>query len=234
MMNVIISESLYDKEFVEQWTVGFDKLEKHVQKYTPEWAEKITGVAAEDIKKIARMYATTKPASLDGGMKLQQCASGFHNSRSLVILEALTGNIDVPGGGVRFSFNVRGGRCETCLGAGVKMIEMNFLPDVSVECDACHGARYNRETLQVKYKGKSISDVLNMTINEATSFFENIPSVYQKLNTLREVGLGYIRLGQPSTTILAPNLSLYLHIISLNLLPYSTNLSTKSGVSSES
>lgn len=101
----------------------------------------------------------------------------------------------------RFSFNVKGGRCETCQGAGVKIIEMNFLPDVSVECDTCHGARYNRETLQVKYKGKSISDVLNMTINEATGFFENIPAIYQKLKTLKEVGLGYIHLGQSSTTL---------------------------------
>ncbi|NOY37642.1 MAG: excinuclease ABC subunit UvrA [Chlorobi bacterium] len=101
----------------------------------------------------------------------------------------------------RFSFNVPGGRCETCQGAGVKIIEMNFLPDVSVECDSCHGARYNRETLQVKYKGKSISDVLNMTVNEATEFFKNIPSVYKKLNTIKEVGLGYIHLGQSSTTL---------------------------------
>ena len=101
----------------------------------------------------------------------------------------------------RFSFNVRGGRCETCQGAGVKVIEMNFLPDVNVECDACHGERYNRETLQVTYKGKNIGDVLNMTINQATEFFENIPSIYQKLKTLKDVGLGYIRLGQPSTTL---------------------------------
>jgi len=107
LINTIISEGLYDKEFVEKWTVGFDKLEQHVKQYTAEWAERITGVAAEDIKKIARMYATTKPGSLAAGMKLQQCPSGFHNSRSLMILEALTGNIDVPGGGVRVSFGVR-------------------------------------------------------------------------------------------------------------------------------
>ncbi|MCD6201564.1 MAG: excinuclease ABC subunit UvrA [Bacteroidales bacterium] len=101
----------------------------------------------------------------------------------------------------RFSFNVKGGRCEACQGAGVKTIEMNFLPDVYVHCDVCNGKRYNRETLQVKYKGKSISDVLNMTINEAVVFFENIPSIYQKLKTLQDVGLGYVFLGQPSTTL---------------------------------
>ncbi len=101
----------------------------------------------------------------------------------------------------RFSFNVKGGRCEACQGAGVKTIEMNFLPDVYVRCDVCNGKRYNRETLQVKYKGKDISDVLNMTINEAVDFFENIPFIYQKLKTLQDVGLGYVYLGQPSTTL---------------------------------
>ena len=101
----------------------------------------------------------------------------------------------------RFSFNVRGGRCEACQGAGVKTIEMNFLPDVYVHCDVCNGKRYNRETLRVKYKGRNISDVLNMTINEAVEFFANIPSIHTKLKTLQEVGLGYIFLGQPSTTL---------------------------------
>ncbi len=101
----------------------------------------------------------------------------------------------------RFSFNVKGGRCEACRGAGVKLIEMNFLPDVSVVCEECQGKRYNRETLEVRYKGKSINDVLNMTINEAVEFFENIPSIIQKINTLKEVGLGYLTLGQASTTI---------------------------------
>ncbi len=101
----------------------------------------------------------------------------------------------------RFSFNVKGGRCGACQGAGVKTIEMNFLPDVYVHCDVCNGKRYNRETLQVKYRGKNISDILNMTINEAVEFFSNIPSVYGKLKTLQEVGLGYIFLGQPSTTL---------------------------------
>ncbi|MBN3036057.1 MAG: excinuclease ABC subunit UvrA [Bacteroidales bacterium] len=101
----------------------------------------------------------------------------------------------------RFSFNVRGGRCETCKGAGVRVIEMNFLPDVQVPCETCTGKRYNRETLEVRYKGKSINDVLEMTINQATSFFENIPAILQKIKTLREVGLGYITLGQPSTTL---------------------------------
>ena len=101
----------------------------------------------------------------------------------------------------RFSFNVKGGRCEACKGAGVKLIEMNFLPDVSVVCEECQGKRYNRETLEVRYKGKSINDVLNMTINEAVTFFENIPSIIQKIKTLQDVGLGYLTLGQASTTI---------------------------------
>ncbi len=101
----------------------------------------------------------------------------------------------------RFSFNVKGGRCETCRGAGVKTIEMNFLPDVYVHCDECNGKRYNRETLEVRYKGKSISDVLDMTINQAYEFFENIPNIRQKLKTLRDVGVGYLHLGQPSTTL---------------------------------
>ncbi|MFW5644568.1 MAG: excinuclease ABC subunit UvrA [Bacteroidota bacterium] len=101
----------------------------------------------------------------------------------------------------RFSFNVSGGRCETCKGAGVETIEMNFLPDVYVTCRECNGKRYNRETLEVNYKGKNISDVLKMTINQSLEFFENIPSIRRKLKTLKEVGLGYIRLGQPSTTL---------------------------------
>lgn len=101
----------------------------------------------------------------------------------------------------RFSFNVSGGRCETCSGGGLKMIEMNFLPDVYVECETCNGKRYNRETLEVRYKGKSISDVLDMTIEDATPFFEAIPKIYRPLATLKSVGLGYVKLGQPSTTL---------------------------------
>lgn len=101
----------------------------------------------------------------------------------------------------RFSFNVKGGRCEECKGAGVQTIEMNFLPDVYVTCKGCNGLRYNRETLEVKYKGKSISDVLNMTINQAVDFFMNIPSIHQKIKTLQDVGLGYLTLGQQSTTL---------------------------------
>ena len=101
----------------------------------------------------------------------------------------------------RFSFNVKGGRCEECRGAGVQTIEMNFLPDVYVKCKACGGNRYNRETLEVKYKGKSINDVLNMTVNMAVEFFENIPSIYTKLRAIQEVGLGYLTLGQPCTTL---------------------------------
>ena len=101
----------------------------------------------------------------------------------------------------RFSFNVKGGRCEECRGAGVQTIEMNFLPDVYVKCKACGGNRYNRETLEVKYKGKSINDVLNMTVNMAVEFFENIPAIYTKLRAIQEVGLGYLTLGQPCTTL---------------------------------
>lgn len=101
----------------------------------------------------------------------------------------------------RFSFNVRGGRCETCGGNGYKTIEMNFLPDVMVPCETCHGKRYNRETLEVRYKGKSIADVLDMTVNQAVEFFENVPSILHKIKTMQDVGLGYIRLGQPSTTL---------------------------------
>ncbi|QYR10690.1 excinuclease ABC subunit UvrA [Prevotella sp. Rep29] len=101
----------------------------------------------------------------------------------------------------RFSFNVKGGRCDTCGGNGYKTIEMNFLPDVMVPCESCHGKRYNRETLEVRYKGKSIADVLDMTINQAVEFFENVPNILQKIKTLQDVGLGYIKLGQPSTTL---------------------------------
>ena len=101
----------------------------------------------------------------------------------------------------RFSFNIKGGRCEACKGDGIIRIEMNFLPDVYVPCEVCHGARYNRETLEVKYKGKSIYDVLNMTVEEAMKFFENVPSIHRKIATLYDVGLSYIRLGQPSTEL---------------------------------
>ena len=101
----------------------------------------------------------------------------------------------------RFSFNVKGGRCETCLGAGVRSIEMNFLPDVYVECETCQGKRYNRETLEIRYKGKSINDVLNLPISKAATFFENMPKIKRKLDTLKSVGLGYLTLGQPSTTL---------------------------------
>lgn len=101
----------------------------------------------------------------------------------------------------RFSFNVKGGRCEACSGDGILKIEMHFLPDVYVPCEVCHGKRYNRETLEVKYKGKSIYDVLNMTVEEALEFFEHVPSIKRKIQTLYDVGLSYIRLGQPSTEL---------------------------------
>ena len=101
----------------------------------------------------------------------------------------------------RFSFNVKGGRCEACAGDGIIKIEMQFLSDVYVPCEVCKGKRYNRETLEVKYKGKSISDVLDMTVEEALKFFENMPRIKNKIQTLNDVGLGYIRLGQPSTQL---------------------------------
>jgi excinuclease ABC subunit A len=101
----------------------------------------------------------------------------------------------------RFSFNVAGGRCETCQGGGLRVIEMNFLPDIYVPCETCNGKRFNRETLEIRYKGKSISDVLEMTIDESVAFFEAIPKIYRKLKTIKDVGLGYISLGQQSTTL---------------------------------
>lgn len=101
----------------------------------------------------------------------------------------------------RFSFNVKGGRCETCQGGGMRVIEMNFLPDVYVHCETCNGKRYNRETLEVRYRGKSISDVLDMSIEHAVEFFSNLPAILQKIRTIKEVGLGYITLGQQSTTL---------------------------------
>ena len=101
----------------------------------------------------------------------------------------------------RFSFNKKGGRCEACSGDGIIKIEMNFLPDVYVPCEVCHGHRYNRETLEVKYKGKNIYEVLDMTVEEACRFFDSLPSIRRKIETLRDVGLGYIKLGQPSTTL---------------------------------
>ena len=101
----------------------------------------------------------------------------------------------------RFSFNVKGGRCEACRGDGIIKIEMHFLPDVYVPCEVCHGKRYNRETLEVKYKGKNIADILNMTVEDSVEFFENIPKIKRKLQTILDVGLGYIQLGQPATTL---------------------------------
>ena len=101
----------------------------------------------------------------------------------------------------RFSFNVKGGRCEACRGDGIIKIEMHFLPDVYVPCEVCHGKRYNRETLEVKYKGKSIADILDMTVEDALEFFENVPKIKRKLQTIYDVGLGYVKLGQPATTL---------------------------------
>src|SRR5574344_181450 len=112
----------------------------------------------------------------------------------------------------RFSFNVKGGRCEACGGNGYKTIEMNFLPDVMVPCEVCHGKRYNRETLEVRYKGKSIADVLDMTINQAVEFFENVPNILQKIKTIQDVGLGYIKLGQPTTRLHFDDIRILMHV----------------------
>ncbi|MEG2327746.1 MAG: ATP-binding cassette domain-containing protein, partial [Akkermansia sp.] len=120
------------------------------------------------------------------------------------IRDLFAGTMDAKAKGYkkgRFSFNVKGGRCEACSGDGILKIEMHFLPDVYVPCEVCGGKRYNRETLDVRYKGKNIYDVLDMTVEEAMHFFENVPSIYRKISTLYEVGLSYIRLGQPSTTL---------------------------------
>jgi excinuclease ABC subunit A len=100
-----------------------------------------------------------------------------------------------------FSFNVKGGRCENCQGAGMRTIEMNFLPDVYVICETCNGKRYNREILEIRYRGKSINDILNMSIEQAVDFFENMPNILHKIKTLKDVGLGYLTLGQQSTTL---------------------------------
>ncbi|MBQ5484174.1 MAG: ATP-binding cassette domain-containing protein, partial [Lachnospiraceae bacterium] len=121
-----------------------------------------------------------------------------------MIRELFAGTADAKARGYskgRFSFNVKGGRCEACGGDGIKKIEMHFLPDVYVPCEVCHGQRYNRETLEVKYKGKSIYDILNMTVEDAVDFFQNVPTVSRKLKTLYDVGLGYVKLGQPSTEL---------------------------------
>ena len=126
-------------------------------------------------------------------------AGGFTDIRNLFV--------SLPGARVRgfktgrFSFNVSGGRCETCGGNGYRTIEMNFLPDVLVPCEACGGKRYNRETLEVRFKGKSIADVLDMTINQAVEFFAGIPAILNKIKVLHDIGLGYIKLGQPSSTL---------------------------------
>ncbi|MBO5999689.1 MAG: excinuclease ABC subunit UvrA [Lachnospiraceae bacterium] len=121
-----------------------------------------------------------------------------------MIRDLFAGTVDAKERGFkkgRFSFNVKGGRCEACQGDGIRKIEMHFLPDVYVPCEVCHGRRYNRETLEVKYKGKSIYDVLDMTVEDAVKFFENVPSIYRKIRTLYDVGLGYVKLGQPSTEL---------------------------------
>ena len=151
-----------------------------------DWVDKVVSVDQSPIGRIPR----SNPATYTGV---------FNDIRSLFVClpEAKIRGYK-PG---RFSFNVKGGRCEACGGNGYKVIEMNFLPDVYVPCEVCHGKRYNRETLEVRFKGKSIADVLDMTINQAVEFFENQPTILNKIKVLQDVGLGYIKLGQPSTTL---------------------------------
>ena len=151
-----------------------------------EWVDKVIGIDQSPIGRTPR----SNPATYTGV---------FSDIRSLFVnLPEAKIRGYKPG---RFSFNVKGGRCEACGGNGYKTIEMNFLPDVMVPCEVCHGKRYNRETLEVRYKGKSIADVLDMTVNQAVEFFENVPSILQKIKTIQDVGLGYLKLGQPSTTL---------------------------------
>ena len=151
-----------------------------------EWVDKVIGIDQSPIGRTPR----SNPATY---------TSVFGDIRSLF---ANTQDAKMRGYGPgRFSFNVKGGRCEACEGGGILQIEMHFLPDIFVPCDVCKGKRYNRETLEVKYKDKSISDVLDMTVEEACVFFANIPKIARKLQTLQEVGLGYIQLGQAATTL---------------------------------
>ncbi|MBO4851620.1 MAG: excinuclease ABC subunit UvrA [Prevotella sp.] len=151
-----------------------------------EWVDKVVNVDQSPIGRTPR----SNPATYTGV---------FSDIRSLFVgLPEAKIRGYKPG---RFSFNVKGGRCETCSGNGYRNIEMNFLPDVMVPCEVCHGKRYNRETLEVRYKGKSIADVLDMTINQAVEFFENVPGILHKIKTIQDVGLGYVKLGQPSTTL---------------------------------
>ena len=151
-----------------------------------EWVDKVIGIDQSPIGRTPR----SNPATYTGV---------FGDIRSLF---ANTQDAKMRGYGPgRFSFNVKGGRCEACEGGGILTIEMHFLPDIYVPCDVCKGKRYNRETLEVKYKDKNISDVLDMTVEEACVFFANIPKIARKLQTLQEVGLGYIQLGQAATTL---------------------------------
>ena len=151
-----------------------------------EWVDKVIGIDQSPIGRTPR----SNPATYTGV---------FGDIRTLF---SNTQDAKMRGYGPgRFSFNVKGGRCEACEGGGILTIEMHFLPDIYVPCDVCKGKRYNRETLEVKYKDKTISDVLDMTVEEACVFFANIPKIARKLQTLQEVGLGYIQLGQAATTL---------------------------------
>ena len=183
--STLINETLYpilSKHFYRslQTPMPYDSIEglKHI--------DKVTNVDQSPIGRTPR----SNPATYTGV---------FSDIRSLFVnLPEAQIRGYKPG---RFSFNVKGGRCETCGGNGYKTIEMNFLPDIQVPCEECHGKRYNRETLEVRFKGKSIADVLDMTINQAVEFFENVPEILRKIKTIQDVGLGYIKLGQPSTTL---------------------------------
>jgi excinuclease ABC subunit A len=163
-----------------------DKPGKHEDIIGLDYIDKVIDISQSPIGRTPR----SNPATYTGV---------FDNIRDLY---TMTNEAKMRGYGKgRFSFNVKGGRCEACRGDGVKRIEMHFLPDVYVPCEICHGKRYNRETLEVKYKAKNIADVLELTVEDALEFFENVPKIKRKLQTLFDVGLGYIKLGQPATTL---------------------------------
>ena len=163
-----------------------DKIGKHESVEVPDFVRNVIVIDQDPIGRTPRSNPATYTKLFD---EIRQLFASTKESKTRGYK---------PG---RFSFNVKGGRCETCRGDGVLRIEMNFLPDVYVQCDECKGKRYNKETLSVLYKGKNIAEVLDMTVEEAASFFANIPRVSRKLNTLIDVGLGYIKLGQSSTTL---------------------------------
>jgi excinuclease ABC subunit A len=181
----LINETLY-RIIAENLYTTKDKPGSYDKAFGIEYIDKIVDISQDPIGRTPR----SNPATYTG--VFDEIRNVFTNTKEAKIKGYEKG---------RFSFNVKGGRCEACYGDGVKRIEMHFLPDVFVPCEVCKGTRYNRETLEIKYKGKNISDVLNMTVEEAASFFENVPKVKNKLQVLLDVGLSYIKLGQSAVTL---------------------------------